>query len=595
MFKSFIPYILILSIINLLLSNAIASKQDMSILISRNQILIFFYSAYLCYNSAYEISLEKGISILSGLFTITSISHLFSIFILALGCIISVLTSYYARKVLFNNENLTNLNLTINHYNQYNKQGIYKVINKDLYSYKVIEYSLIMAFVISGAIFLINTNDLVSIFLSIELQSYGLYLMCCLWRDSEKAISAGLTYFLLGALSSCLILLGTVILYVYTGTSNLDVIISISNLLVLSDHYVYYLYFKESIFYINLAICLIMVGFLFKISAAPFHFWSPDVYDKIPTIVTTFVAIVSKISILVVLLWLVTMYNNLNKTNFPYLIVISSLLSLIIGTVLGLKETKIKRLLAYSTISHLGFILLAISINTLQSIQAFVFYLIQYSISNLNVFFFVIMIGYSLYSHHYSKKDSYYISDRNNSPIQYLNELKGYFTINPVISLGLMITIFSFVGVPPLIGFFAKQMVLASAINNGYIFLSIIAILTSVIGAVYYLLIIKYMFFDKPVFSLPVSIKQLVNRYLEKVNSLNSDEKKDITKSKLSNIQLLSKPDKLNNLDNYQHVCLSSSLTFVTSFLTLIILTFMLTPEESLNLSNIVALTIFLN
>ena len=142
------------------------------------------------------------------------------------------------------------------------------------------------------------------------------------------------------------------------------------------------------------------IGFLFKISAAPFHFWSPDVYDAIPTIVTTFVAIIAKISILVFLLEIVHYTSNLFfSINFvwTYGLLLSSFLSLIVGTVLGLTQSRIKRLFAYSTISHLGFILLAITINSLESIQAFVFYLMQYSISNLNAFIIIIAIGYSLY------------------------------------------------------------------------------------------------------------------------------------------------------------------------------------------------------
>lgn len=560
----------------------------MSILFSRNTIVIFFYSAYLCYNSLYYVSLEKGISIIGGLFNITSISATFSIFILVLASIITILTSYYPRKVWKAEDSIRiNQLMIIAKKNIYNQMDIDKVINKNSYSYKVIEYGLLMLFVITGAIFFMNTNDLISLFLGIELQSYGLYLMCCLWRDSEKAISAGLTYFLLGALSSCLILLGTVMLYISLGTSNLDVMYSLINILKLNDYSYNGVNLDQNIYSINIAFTLIGVGFLFKISAAPFHFWSPDVYDKIPTIVTTFVAIVSKISILVFFLTIISYESkvtSLNSTIWTYIIIISSFLSLIIGTVLGLKEARIKRLLAYSTVSHIGFILLSMSVNTLMSVQAFVFYLITYSISNLNVFLFVIMIGYSLYYHVYDKKEAYGLKDRNSSPIQLLSELKGYFYLNPVICLGLTITIFSFIGVPPLIGFFAKQMVLASALSNGYIFLSLIAILTSVVGAVYYLGIIKYMFFDTVKFKQSISYKHYLTKDINK-QTLNLNYKKESLET--SNL------NKEYSLFNFENVKLSSSLTFVTSFLTLLILTFILTPEESLNLSNIISLTVF--
>jgi len=177
---------------------------------------------------------------------------------------------------------------------------------------------------------------------------------------------------------------------------------------------------------------------------------------------------------------------------------ISSLLSLIIGTVVGLTQFRIKRLLAYSTISHVGFILLALSISSIESIQAFMFYLMQYSISNLNAFFIIITIGFSLYSYITKNDEFKSLLDKNNSPIQLISQLKGYFYINPLLSLSLAITIFSFAGVPPLVGFFAKQMVLSAALDNGYIFLSLIAIITSVIGAAYYLNIIKEIFFYAP-------------------------------------------------------------------------------------------------
>ena len=164
---------------------------------------------------------------------------------------------------------------------------------------------------------------------------------------------------------------------------------------------------------------------------------------------------------------------------------------------MGLSQFRIKRLFAYSTISHVGFILLALSRNSVESIQAFIFYLMQHSISNLNAFIILITIGYSLY--YYLDKEGKYkaLSDQNNSPIQLISQLKGYFYINPVLALSLTITIFSFVGVPPLIGFFAKQMVFSAALDSGYIFLTLVAILTSVVSAVYYLNIIKEIFFDK--------------------------------------------------------------------------------------------------
>jgi NADH-ubiquinone oxidoreductase chain 2 len=177
------------------------------------------------------------------------------------------------------------------------------------------------------------------------------------------------------------------------------------------------------------------------------------------------------------------------------------MLSLIIGSILGLTQYRIKRLYAYSTISHIGFILLALSINNLESMQAFFFYIMQYSITNLNAFIILIAIGSSLY-YHVSTDNTIYnnLKDRNNSPIQLISQLKGYVNINPYLSISLAITLFSFIGVPPLLGFFGKQMILSAALDQGYIFITLIAILTSVISAVYYLVIIKSIFFDNTLY-----------------------------------------------------------------------------------------------
>jgi NADH-ubiquinone oxidoreductase chain 2 len=178
-------------------------------------------------------------------------------------------------------------------------------------------------------------------------------------------------------------------------------------------------------------------------------------------------------------------------------LLISSLLSLIIGTILGLTQFRIKRLFAYSTISHIGFLLLALSINSIESIQSFIFYLIQYSISNLNAFFLLISIGYTLFI--YTTSHSHInLSDKNNSPIQLLSQIKGYFFINHTLTISLAITVFSFAGIPPLVGFFAKLMVLSAALQDGFIFIALIAIITSVISTVYYLNVVKVMFFDLP-------------------------------------------------------------------------------------------------
>jgi len=224
----------------------------------------------------------------------------------------------------------------------------------------------------------------------------------------------------------------------------------------------------------------------------------------------------------------------------------------------GLTQFRIKRLFAYSTISHIGFILLALSINSIESIQAFIFYLIQYSLSNLNAFILLLSVGYSLYYYVNNNKEYEELNDKNNSPIQLISQIKGFFYINPVLSLSFVITIFSFIGIPPLIGFFAKQMVLSAALDNGYIFLTLIAILTSVISAVYYLNIIKQIFFDKS--------EYIINPELLNMDIHASIIRKDVLLEKLT--------------FKYKNIILSSYLTMSISIMTLIILLFMFIPQE---------------
>jgi len=563
---------LIISIIFLLLSNAVTLRRDKSILFSRVAILVLLFSSSLSFNSLYLTFLDRGIGLFGGLFHATGITQIFHLFIFMITILILQLTAFYPRKVW------------IPMYSSITKLFLYnflyyrtKIMEKMGEQFKIIEYPLILLFIITGAVFLISTSDLVSIFLSIELQSYGLYLLSTLYRNSELATSGGLTYFLLGGLSSCFILLGTSLLYANSGTTNLDGIYVITNISDLGNDVKEINnnildWYKSD--YINISLLILSVGFLFKVSAAPFHFWSPDVYDAIPTIVTTFVAIVAKISIFVFFLELVH-YTSNSLFNYEFSwttgLLLSSLLSLIVGTVLGLSQIRIKRLFAYSTISHVGFILLALSINSIESIQAFIFYLMQYSISNLNAFIILISIGFSLF-YYVNKSEEYKeLAEKENSPIQLISQLKGYFYINPFLALSLTITIFSFVGIPPLIGFFAKQMVLSAALDSGYVFLSLVAILTSVISAVYYLNIIKQVFFDKPEYEIE-----------DNINNLNLDG--NIIKNNVIISQIRFKVDSIK---------LSSPLTNTISVLSLTILLFMFIPQEWLSMANILALLLF--
>jgi NADH-ubiquinone oxidoreductase chain 2 len=502
----------------LLFSNGLSNRPDTSILYSRIGILIVFYSLISTYTTFFITYLENGISLYGGLFNITGITQTFQMFILLICNVILLMTAFYPRKKYIDNYNNV-LNIVFEKVKEYTN-----IINKISEQFTLIEYALIIIFVISGATLLLASGDLVSIYLCIELQSFSLYIISSMHRNSESSTGSALTYFLLGGLSSCFILLGIGLIYANSGLTNLDGIYSIISD---SERYVYYStwYLHSYIFY---SLLLISVGFLFKIAAAPFHWWSPDVYDGVPTIVTTFIAILGKIAILVLLLELVQYTSCLLQSTIQYYswttsLSISCFLSLIVGTILGLTQTRIKRLLAYSTISHIGFILLALIVHTIDSYQAYIFYIIQYIITNLNAFLIIIAIGYSLYLYFTNISDYNNLQEKNNSPIQLISQLKGYFSINPILALCLVITMFSFIGLPPLIGFFGKQMVLSIALDNNKTILVLIGVLTSVIGAVYYLTIIKTIYFDDSVYEknyvyLDISLSNIYSITLSIIN-----------------------------------------------------------------------------
>ena len=554
----------IYSIIFLLLSNAVNSRREMSILYSRDAIIILFFSGMIALKSLNVYFLHEGIGLYGGLFHATPLTQIFHIFIFSVSATILQLTAFYPLKISNTLKFSNSIKVLVESYAilENVKYLIFEAytINKDQQRCRIIEYPLIILFIIIGGIFLVSASDIVSIFLSIELQSYGLYLLCTLDRNSERSTEAGLTYFLLGGLSSCFILLGTSLLYANSGTTNLDGYYVIAGLSSIANEYTNNIANLYKPLYLNISLLIMSVGFLFKISAAPFHFWSPKVYDAVPTIVTTFVAIIPKISILIFLLELIHYTSNFYFAfSWTSSLLISSFLSLIIGSVLGLAQYEIKKLFAYSTISHLGFMLLALSINSLESTHAFLFYLIQYSISNLNAFVLLISLGFSLYSYQCRGKfidlcDG--LQDKNNSPIQLITQLNGYYKLEPTLVLSLAITLFSFAGIPPLIGFFGKLSVLSAALNSGYVFLSLTAILTSVISAGYYLGVIKQIIFSKHEYKL-------------------SKELKDASFKEDGQIRL------------------SSSLTITISILTLALLLFIFTPKPFLSITITQVLVMF--
>jgi len=520
---------LFISILILVMVMAIPSLKTRipPVLFQRMSSIILIYAGALSLNALYIQSIGSGIGIYSGLFHVTFISQLLEIFIYIIGAAILIARPYVAPK-----------NISIILENNYKN---------------TIEYSLIIIFSTLGASLLISSSNLISMYLSTELQSFAVYILPTLYKDSELATNAGLKYFLLGSLASCFILLGSGLIYTYTGLTNLE---SIYNFISVTDSV------SSNISQgIALGFFIIFVGYLLKVSAAPLHNWAPDVYDESPTIVTIWLTIMPKISILILILEIFTQITSVNPVleslglnTLKYLLLISSLFSLIIGTVVGLTQIKIKRLLAYSTISHIGFILLALAINSVQSIDSFIFYILQYTLTNLNTFLILIAIGYII-------NNNILINKGSEKDINYISELKGLFFSNPILSISLTICLLSMAGTPPFLGFFSKQFVLYSAIESGYYFMAIAGILVSIISASYYLRIIRILHTEGPAFAKAPGF--LLNK------SLNGPEN---SKIEISNIHSL-----------------------IISILTLLILFFILKPSILLKSTQLLSLSLFFN
>ena len=563
-------------LIFLLISNAVSLRQDKSILFSRIVIQSLIFAGLIAINNLYISPLEKGIGIYGGLFNVNVLTQSFDVFIFIISAVILVLTGFYPRKVYIKSIH-SSLRRILTEKFFYNKELI---SNKSGEQFRSIEYSLIIVFSLSGSIFLISSGDLISVFLCIELQSYGLYILSTLYRDSESATASGLTYFLLGGLSSCFILLGSALLYANSGVTSLDNIYTIYS--ISEGGLAWY-----NPFFMDLGFVIFLVGFLFKISAAPFHFWSPDVYDGVPTIVTTYIAIIPKVAIIGLFIDLITHMESI-AYSWKIIFIISSLLSFIIGSVLGLTQYRIKRLFAYSTISHVGFILLGLCTDSVESVQACIFYILQYTISNLNAFLILLSIGFLLYMYTYKKQtDSKLIQDRlideNNSPIQLITQIKGYFYINSFLSISLAITLFSFIGIPPIAGFFAKQMILSAALDKSFIFLALIAILTSVIGAAYYLNLIKQIFFFKSDYEKnPSTNNILLKGYVGGHDGITTNQAEFNKQQKEKLIDF--------KLDN---ITINSGLSTAISVITLLLLLFIFIPEEWFNVASVLTISLY--
>ena len=328
-----------------------------------------------------------------------------------------------------------------------------------------IEYPILILSATLGMMIMISSYDLIVFYMGLELQSLSLYVLVSFNRDSRRSTEAGLKYFVLSALSSGLLLYGCSLIYGFSNSTNFDLIAQ--NI----DQFN-----TGSIF----GIVFILVGLAFKVSAVPFHMWAPDVYEGSPTSVTAFFAIVPKVAALTVFIrFLYVPFINL-VDQWQMIIIFISLASMILGAVAAIGQTNLKRLMAYSAIGHMGYALAGLATGSNEGIQSTVIYLSIYLIMNLGIFSCIFMM---------KRKDIFY---------EDIQDLSGLSKNHPIISVCLLVLLFSLAGIPPLAGFFAKFYVFMAVIKVEMYTLAIIGLLTTVISAFYYLRIIKTIYFDAP-------------------------------------------------------------------------------------------------
>jgi len=329
-----------------------------------------------------------------------------------------------------------------------------------------IEYPIIILASILGMILMISSYDLIVFYLGLELQSLCLYILASFKRDDERSTEAGLKYFVLSALASGLLLYGCSLIYGFTGSTNFETI---------SEN------LSEGNTGAVFGMVFIIVGLAFKVSAVPFHMWTPDVYEGSPTSVTSFFALVPKIAALTVFIrFMYVPFINV-ISHWQTIIIFLSIASMILGAVAAIGQSNIKRLMAYSSIGHMGYALAGLAPGTNTGIHSTIIYLTIYLVMNLGAFGCIFMMK------------------RENVFYEKINDLSGLSKNHPMLALGFLIILFSLAGMPPLAGFFAKFYIFMAVIEAKMYTLAIIGLVTTVVSAFYYLRIIKVIYFDKPI------------------------------------------------------------------------------------------------
>jgi len=351
------------------------------------------------------------------------------------------------------------------------------------------EYYVLGLFAVLGMMIMVSANNFLTIYLGLELLSLCLYAMVAFHRDSMRASEAAMKYFVLGAIASGMLLYGMSMFYGATGTLDLT---ELAKAIQAKDSNDIVLIF---------GLVFVIVGLAFKLGAVPFHMWVPDVYHGAPTSVTMFISSAPKIAGFALFMRLLAEGMADMHAGWQDMLVILAVLSLAVGNIIALAQTNLKRMLAYSTISHVGFVLLGILAGTQAGYSASMFYIITYAFTAMGAFALILILS------------------KRGDEADELSDLKGLSKRSPWIAFMMLLLMFSMTGVPPTVGFYAKLLVLQAIINIDMVWLAIVAVSFSVIGAFYYLRVIKLMFFDDSDNTAPLKVSSEMN-IMFSVNSL---------------------------------------------------------------------------
>ncbi len=330
------------------------------------------------------------------------------------------------------------------------------------------EYPVLFVLAALGMMMMISANDLIALYMGIELQSLALYVIAAFQRDSLRSTEAGLKYFVLGALSSGMLLYGCSLIYGFTGATGFD---AIAGALKGQDH---------AGIGLIVGIVFLCAGLAFKVSAVPFHMWTPDVYEGAPTPVTAFFAVAPKIAALALFMRALIIPFLAISADWQQIIIVISIASMLLGAFAAIWQDNIKRLMAYSSIGHVGFALIGLAAGSTEGVRGVLIYLAIYLAMNVGTFACILCMR------------------RKTGMVEGISDLAGLSKSNPLMALALAIFMFSMAGIPPLGGFFGKFYVFIAAVNAELYTLAVIGVLASVVGAFYYLRIIKVMYFDEP-------------------------------------------------------------------------------------------------